>query len=523
MAAVVRPGLDERGELALTIPGFIILAHENLNRVAELARYLSLYGAVVIHVDRRVSHAGLDDLGARVDVISTRACDWGMISLVDATLDAARHLLARHDVGHVCLLSGSCLPTRPLDQLVSFLDVNRDTDFIESIPVAEADWVQGGLSYERFSLWFPVNWQKRRRLFDALVWLQRKARVRRRIPDGLKPHLGLQWWCLTAGTLRAILGHPQLLAWRRYFAWNWIPDESFFQTLVHQVSTARIDARPLTLQRFDHRGRPFVFHDDHDDLLRTSPHFFARKIDPDAVELYTRYLSDMPSGTDARPAFGEEVNETPFELARMRDRCGGRGLLSASKMTSGTTPSHVETVRPYAVLVSRSNDLMRRIREAHMGGEVRLHGHLFGVFPARFAEDFSEVDGLGPGCLPMEPVQRDYRDAQYLAKVLWIGRDRPSAFLFNPIDNRFIRGTIFSDPNARLILLGDEAALLQELGEPLRNAKGRQMRASVRRAWSISLPEDRDESVQQALTALRSDWDDPSGWTLPDGSGGSHA
>ena len=123
------PWVDEQGGLALTPVGFVILAHENLGRVAELARFLSLHGPVVIHVDTKASVAEVADLGPQIETISTRSCGWGTISLVDATLDAVRHLLDRHEVGHVCLLSGSCLPIRPIEHLVEFLAIKNAFSF----------------------------------------------------------------------------------------------------------------------------------------------------------------------------------------------------------------------------------------------------------------------------------------------------------------------------------------------------------------------------------------------------------
>jgi hypothetical protein len=52
------------------------------------------------------------------------------------------------------------------------------------------------------------QWRKQRRLFDGYVRLQRRLGFKRRIPAGIVPHLGSQWWCLTRHTLSAILETP---------------------------------------------------------------------------------------------------------------------------------------------------------------------------------------------------------------------------------------------------------------------------------------------------------------------------
>ena len=89
----------------------------------------------------------------------------------------------------------------------------------------------GGLDHERFTLSFPFAWKKHRYLFDRYVEFQRAFGLRRKVPDGLVPHMGSQWWCLTRQTLSAILQDPERPKYDRFFKRVWIPDESYYQTL----------------------------------------------------------------------------------------------------------------------------------------------------------------------------------------------------------------------------------------------------------------------------------------------------
>jgi hypothetical protein len=125
----------------------------------------------------------------------------------------------------------------PGEELQAYLDDRPRTDFIESVTTADVGWTIGGLNIERFTLRFPFSWRKptqavRRLCAAAAQWV-----AQRRIPEGLVPHLGSQWWCLTRQTLSAILERPGRAAHDRYFRRVWIPDESYFQTLVRQHST----------------------------------------------------------------------------------------------------------------------------------------------------------------------------------------------------------------------------------------------------------------------------------------------
>ena len=165
------------------------------------------------------------------------------------------------------LASGSCLPLRPVQELRDYLDARQRVDFIESATTADVPWTVGGLDYERFTLRFPFAWKKRRVLFDAYVRLQRRFRFKRKIPNGLVPHMGSQWWCLTRQTLSAILEDPDRETYDRYFQRVWIPDESYFQTMARQYSL-EIESRSLTLSKFDYQGKPHIFYNDHLQLLR---------------------------------------------------------------------------------------------------------------------------------------------------------------------------------------------------------------------------------------------------------------
>lgn len=515
MAAAVRAGADVGRGLVLSAPGFIILAHAHLHRAAQLARFLARTGPVVIHVDTKTGADALSDVSENICMISTRSCHWGMMGLVDATLDCARLLLDRYRVSHVCLLSGSCLPIRPLGELVEFLASHPNTDFIKSVSPADATWVQGGLGEERFSLYFPVGWKHHRLLFDKLVELQRRVGVRRRMPKGLEPYLGLQWWCLTRATLETILKHPRLPEWRRFFAWTWIPDESFFQTIVRHVVTGTVQGESLTLQRFDANGRPLVFHDDHAVLLENSHQFFARKIDPDASALYARFLGEpRPRRLGSR---GSKCStcDAAFEVARSSGMDRDRALIGPSRMPWGTSATRVETVRPYVVFVSPDGGVLAGIRSGNLGRRFWFHGRVFGPSRAALADDFVACGMLGPGCLPTNSGQRDYRPAQYLARLLWVGRERPTAFLFDPADNAFIREQILSDPNARLVLIGDKQDLLERLAESPKNGRGRPVATVKRRAWVRTICPRGGDVKRQVSEVLDLDLEDPHGWLLP--------
>lgn len=277
---------------------FILLTHKDPQGVIDQARRLTATGDFVsIHFDRRASHAMFqqikDALGDHPGVAFAPRrlkCGWGEWSLVAATLEALREAERRFpQATHFYMLSGDCMPIKSAEFARSFLDA-EDCDFIESFDFFDSDWIKTGLKQERliYRHWFNERSQKR--LFYAAVELQKRLGLSRRVPHDLQVMIGSQWWCLRRQTVEAILDlirqRPEIV---RFFSTTWIPDETFFQTLVaHLVPRTQIRTRTLTFLIFTDYGMPVVFCNDHYDLLLRQDYLFARKISPEALELRER-------------------------------------------------------------------------------------------------------------------------------------------------------------------------------------------------------------------------------------------
>jgi len=111
--------------------------------------------------------------------------------------------------------------------------------------------------------------------------------------------IGSQWWCLRRLTVEAavldfIKTRPDVV---RFFRTTWIPDETFFQTLVrHLVPDREIVSRSLTFKMFSDYGMPVTFYNDQYDLLISQDYLFARKISPEARGLEERLGALWMSG-----------------------------------------------------------------------------------------------------------------------------------------------------------------------------------------------------------------------------------
>ncbi|MEL6684235.1 MAG: beta-1,6-N-acetylglucosaminyltransferase, partial [Pseudomonadota bacterium] len=405
---------------------------------------------VVVHVDSNVAQATYDGFEKSLaDVADVRfsarhRCEWGTWGLVAASQEAATLLLEDFpDVQHAFLASGACLPLRPIADLKRYLDAHPDTDFIESATTADVPWTVGGLDRERFTLYFPFAWKKHRRIFDAFVRIQQMLRYRRSIPEGITPHMGSQWWCLTRQTLDAILRDPNRRSYDAYFQKVWIPDESYYQTLT-RLHTRKVESRSLTLAKFDYQGKPHIFFDDHAELLQRSKSFVARKIWRDADQLYHKFpLPVDPVSADDEPVSG--AVDRVFSQAVERRTLGRPGLYMHSRFPSIDRQTNIAAA-PYAVLQGLDDIFPEFQAWLTRQTGAQVHGHLFAKDRAHFADD-SEVYRGG---LSDNARLRDYHGKMFLTNLIWNGRDEHHCFQFGPADTQEIRWTLAKDTNASI-------------------------------------------------------------------------
>ncbi len=431
-----------------------MLVHTALERAEQVARHWASAGCpVVIHVDatveRRQINAFQKSLGDLPHVVfcERHKCEWGTWGLVAASQSASEMMLKTFtDVRHVYLSSGSCLPLRPVEELIDYLAARPRTDFIESATTADVPWTVGGLDQERFTMRFPFSWKRHRFLFDKYVEFQRIFGFKRKIPNGIVPHMGSQWWCLTRQTLSAILEDPEREANDAYFRKVWIPDESYFQTLARQYSVS-IESRSLTLSKFDFQGKPHIFYDDHLQLLRRSDCFVARKIWPHAERLYGAFLTD-PAGamkkTEPNPAKIDRI----FAKAVERRTRGRPGLYMQSRFPNKDWENGVTSGR-YSVFEGFS-DLFEDFETwLPKATGSKTHGHLFA--PDRI--EFSNGQSVINGALSDSAAQRDYNPLAFLTNLIWNTRGERQCFQFGPEDVQDISWTLARDPNAQISVI----------------------------------------------------------------------
>jgi hypothetical protein len=311
---------------------FILLCHKDPEAIILQARRLTAAGdCISIHFDARAgadSYARIREaLEQNPSVTFARRrvkCGWGEWSLVQATLNAVQAAIdAFPDATHFYMLSGDCNSIKSAAYAHEFLD-RDDKDYIESFDFFTSGWIKTGMRGERLVYRHLVNERKHKRLFYWLMDAQKRLRLERAIPEDIQIMIGSQWWCLRRSTIAKILqfckDRPDVI---RFFRTTWIPDETFFQTLVnHVVAVREIETRTLTFLMFTDYGMPVTFYNDHFDLLLSQDFLFARKISSESTELKERLGALWAS--DRREFAISDEGKKLFEFLSGRGRIGRR-------------------------------------------------------------------------------------------------------------------------------------------------------------------------------------------------------
>ncbi len=310
---------------------YILLCHKDPAGVIRQARRLVAGGdKVSIHYDARAPREEFDRMKSALDgadgiVLVTRRerCGWGEWSLVAATLSALRAAVSSFpDATHFYMLSGDCMPIKPAAHVHVYLD-REDVDYIETNDFFESDWIRTGPKEERLIYRHYVNERGQKRLFYAAMEFQKRLGLSRRVPADLRIMIGSQWWCLRRETVKAVLEfiqhRPDVV---RFFKTTWIPDETFFQTLVpHLVPSVQLRSRTLTFLMFSDYGMPVTFYNDQYDLLVGQDYLFARKISPEAQDLRDRLGRLYQSDAVDLPVTSDGVKTFRFVTERGRTGC----------------------------------------------------------------------------------------------------------------------------------------------------------------------------------------------------------
>jgi Family of unknown function (DUF5928)/Core-2/I-Branching enzyme len=371
---------------------FILLCHKDPEAIILQASRLTAAGDyMAIHFDARANpehfrqvRTALADNPNVTFAHKRIKCGWGEWSLVQATLYAVESAVQEFPrATHFYMLSGDCMAIKTGEYAQRYLDEN-DADFIESHDFFESDWIKTGMKEERLIYRHYLNERKHKWLFYASYKAQARLGLKRNIPDDIQVQIGSQWWCLRRRTVEWILEFTRARRdVMRFFRTTWIPDETFFQTLVrHLIPEGEIQTRTLTFLMFTDYGMPVSFYNDHYDLLLSQDFLFARKISPEALELKAR-LGKLYATRDVNFQISNE-GRSLFKFLTGRGRIGRRFA-----MRFWETESSLGRERELMIVVCKKWHVAKRLLE-----QIRQVTNVPAI-EYLFAEDDTPLPDLG--------------------------------------------------------------------------------------------------------------------------------
>ncbi len=276
---------------------FLILGHKYPEKILNLIDILGVDGDhLFIHIDRRAADTFdkiLKESGKynNVFLIEKRVAPrWGQFSIVQATLNSLSLINGNNETySHVILISGQDYPLKSIYEIKDYLNKHRDKQFIEYFSIHENNrWTEQGSYFQ--SLRRVYHWHFFLRKYHIYI------PVKRRIPNGLEPFGGHQWWVLTGDCVNYLLeyvrNNPRVT---RFFRNTFIPDELFIQTILcNSKYKYKLTGYNLTYTDWEHPNPfpPRVLTEEDIASADESQALFARKIEPGRSDGFIRFFKE---------------------------------------------------------------------------------------------------------------------------------------------------------------------------------------------------------------------------------------
>ena len=165
----------------------------------------------------------LDHSASNLTTVFKYANGWGSFKLVQATLDAMEHF-REMPYDYFINLSGQCYPLRPIEQIKQRLAAADGRAFMEHEPFPRERWGEEKGGFRRVENIFFRPFR------HANIWSVPRIR---KMPLGMHPHGGAQWFCLPKKHVEFVLSfleeHSEVIS---FYKRSLIPDEMFFQTIL---------------------------------------------------------------------------------------------------------------------------------------------------------------------------------------------------------------------------------------------------------------------------------------------------
>lgn len=437
--------------------GFLLLCHEKPQEIynkLSLIFFKNKNVKIYLHYDKRQTKQNKTELRNLLknnkNVVfceKTVLSKWGEFSLVEATLNMMEVAIKDKDFtpDYLYLISASCLPIKPLNQLQEFLSINNGKEFIEAVDVENETWIKGGIDTERYKYYYPFNFRTQNWLFENYKSFQNKIGIDRKVPNGVKIHFGSQWFCLTLKTIKKVYEKFQENEIFNFFKKCWIPDEFAIQSLVaSNVQYNNISNFSLTYSQFNSEGKPITFYNDHIEELKNYNFFFARKVSKIAAKL--NQLCETNNEFNYKAAGVKSASYDIFVSNNLNKNKGSKIARINDTWKSGIEKNEKE----FIIITGPSRDYIRYINNI-----VRQQTDDYAILDYIFKNNAPEIvadkkDAYGFSIL--DKKIRDYNRSAYLYQII-NSIDKKVIISLDLEDNHDIREIVRWTDEATIIIV----------------------------------------------------------------------
>jgi len=221
----------------------------------------------------RESWADLLSFPKNVKVVFKYEAPYGNIKLVQATLDGMR-FFRDLDLNYFINMSGQCYPLKPISMVEKQLSDGFSHMEFAPIPGWGLIGENGGLD--------RINY----RWFTILGTMIRIPRIRRSLPENMKPYGGSAWLCLSKTHMDYIVdylaSHLNVLKFYEHLKF---PEEMIFQTVLMNSPFARqvLNRLEWYVDWREGGGHPAILTINHIPDLLACGRLFARKFEDDQL------------------------------------------------------------------------------------------------------------------------------------------------------------------------------------------------------------------------------------------------
>jgi hypothetical protein len=272
----------------------LILAHVNPAQLDRLITRLE-YGEAhfYIHLDRKTAIEPFLFLAKKKNVYFIKKREkvyWAGYSIVQATLNGLKEILASGNYDYINLISGQDYPIKNTAYIHKYLSARPGKAFMHTLSVNE-DWREAIPRIKKYHL---INL----RFFGKykIEAILNKIMPDRKFPFSMVPVGRSQWFTLTpacaAYILKYMTKHPK---YRWFFRLSWAPDEMIFHTILYNSSfrDTIVNDNLLYVDWSEGKPSPKLLTMEDAEPLKNSDKLFARKFNIDIDSKILDYLDNL--------------------------------------------------------------------------------------------------------------------------------------------------------------------------------------------------------------------------------------